>query len=286
MKKTWLREAKRIFLIVLASVLMAMNIKSFVRAGGLFPGGFNGVTLLLQQIAGRYFQISLPFSLLNFLLNAPFAVVAYRLIGRRFTLYSCLMIVLTGVLTDLLPAAPLTEDILLLCVFGGLLNGFATVLCLFADATSGGTDFIAILLSERRGVDAFNLILLGNLLMLGAAGLLFGWDRALYSIIFQFATTQVLRAMYKRYQRQTFFIITDHPREVARVIRLCTHHDATLFTGIGLYRGAQRKLVYSVVSSEESGQVLRRVREADPGAFVNVVSTHRLSGTFYRRPND
>ena len=76
----------RLALVVLASVIMAVNINSFVEAGGLFPGGFNGLTLLIQRSAQQFWHLSLPFSLINFLLNAVPAVISFRLIGRRFTL--------------------------------------------------------------------------------------------------------------------------------------------------------------------------------------------------------
>ena len=144
MKRTDIRDqVLRLALIVAAAIVMAVNIKSFVQAGGLFPGGFTGLTLLIQRSAQQYLGVVLPFSLINFLLNAVPAIISFRFIGKRFTLYSCLMIVLTSVLTDILPAMPLTNDVLLICIFGGLINGFSISLCLLGRATSGGTDFIA-----------------------------------------------------------------------------------------------------------------------------------------------
>ena len=122
------------------SCVMAMNIKSFVRAGGLFPGGFTGLTLLIQQAADKFFHFSVPYSAVNLLLNLAPIMISFRFIGKKFTLYSCVAIVLTSILTDILPGYPITSDILLICVFGGLINGFAVSLCLFAGATSGGTD--------------------------------------------------------------------------------------------------------------------------------------------------
>lgn len=121
------QHALRLALIIAASVIMALNINSFVDAGGLFPGGFNGLTLLIQRSAEQFGGIALPFSLINFLLNALPAVISFRLIGKRFTLYSCLMIVLTSVLTDVLPAIPITNDVLLICIFGGLSTALPSV---------------------------------------------------------------------------------------------------------------------------------------------------------------
>ena len=279
-------EGLRLLLIVLASVIMAVNIKSFVGAGGLFPGGFNGLTLLLQRSAQRYLNLALPFSLINFILNAVPAVISFRMIGKKFTVYSCVMIVLTSVLTDLLPAVTVTNDVLLICIFGGIINGFAISLCLMGRATSGGTDFIAVALSEHFNIDAWNYILFGNAGMLVVAGLLFGWDKALYSIIFQFASTQVIHGLNARYKKVTLFIISDKSEEIYQQIREKTHHSATVFQGIGLYDEQPRSMLYTVISGDQLKAMKRLVRETDAHAFINIIRTEQLSGKFYQRPND
>lgn len=279
-------QARRLFLIVLASVVMAVNIKSFVDAGGLFPGGFNGLTLLIQRSAQQFAGIALPFTAINLLLNAIPAVISFRLIGKRFTLYSCLMIALTSVLTDIIPSMPLTNDVLLVCIFGGIINGFSISLCLLGRATSGGTDFIAVALSERLNVDAWNYIFIGNCLMLVVAGMLFGWDKALYSIIFQFASTQVVHLLDPRFKRTTLFIISNRAPEIYEHIKDTTHHGATLFHGTGLYNGEERDLIYSVITSDQVKEITRAAREIDPHAFINILKTDQVAGNFYRRPHD
>lgn len=276
----------RFVLVLVASVIMAVNIKSFVEAGGLFPGGFNGLTLLIQRSAQEFWRLSLPFSLINFVLNAVPAILSFRLIGKRFTLYSCLMIILTSVLTDVIPSMPLTNDVLLICIFGGMINGFAISLCLMGRATSGGTDFIAVALSKKLNVDSWNYILVGNALMLVVAGLLFGWDKALYSIIFQFASTQVVKMMDTRYKRTTLFIISEKSEEIYEHIRESTHHGATLFRGTGLYNGEPRSMIYSVISGDQVKNVTKEVRKVDPQAFINILKTDQVAGNFYQRPTD
>lgn len=279
-------RVKRLLLIVLASVVMAANIKSFVDAGGLFPGGFNGLTLLIQRSAQQFGGVALPFTAINLLLNAIPAVISFRLIGKRFTLYSCLMIALTSVLTDIIPSMPLTNDVLLVCIFGGIINGFAISLCLLGRATSGGTDFIAVALSERLNVDAWNYIFIGNCLMLAVAGVLFGWDKALYSIIFQFASTQIVHLLDPRFKRTTLFIISNQAQDIYEHIKDTTHHGATLFHGTGLYNGEERDLIYSVIASDQVKEITRAAREIDPHAFINILKTDQVAGNFYRRPHD
>lgn len=279
-------DLQRVMLVLLGALVMALNIKIFVRAGDMFPGGFTGLTLLIQRTAARYFQIALPYTLINLLLNAFPAAISFKYIGKRFTLYSGLMIVATSVLTDVLPSLEVTSDPLLISVFGGIINGCAISLCLSASATSGGTDFIAIYFSEKKGVDTWNYVLAGNVAMLVVAGLLFGWEKSLYSIIFQFVSTQVLHALYKRYQKQTLLIITDHPDEVYRIIRDNTHHDATHFMGIGCYEGKEKHMLYSVISAEETSRTIEGIREVDPKAFINCIGTEHITGRFYSSPHD
>ena len=287
MRKTAILDNfKRALLIITAAFLMAMNIKSFVRAGDLLPGGFSGLTLLIQQIAKHFWNIDLSYSLINFSLNAVPAFISFKYIGKKFTWYSCLMIVLTGIFTDVLSGFQMTNDILLVAVFGGILNACAISLCLYAHATSGGTDFIAIFFSEKFGIETWNYIFAGNCIILAIAGYLFGWNEALYSIIFQFTSTQVLHALYKRYQKQTLLIITSKPDEIYEEIREETNHDATLFKGIGCYKRQECNMLYSVVGKDEIKLITRKIKQIDPNAFINTLNTQQITGRFYQRPND
>ena len=280
------KDGKRIIIICLASVIMAANIKTFVNTGGLYPGGATGLTVLIQSICERYFGFSVSYTLVNLLLNVIPIYIGFRFIGKKFTLYSCLVIVLTAVLTDLIPATAVTYDILLISIFGGIINGCVVSLCLSMNATTGGTDFISIFLSEKKGVDSWNFILAFNIAIIMVAGILFGFDKALYSIIYQYASTQMLHLLYTRYQKETLFIVTNHAAGVCEAINTVSMHGATIMSGEGSYEHQQRKVVYSVVSKEESKEVIKAVKEADEEAFVNAIRTEELFGRFYYRPNE
>ncbi len=277
------RDFLTIGAIVLSSFIMAVNLNTFVQTGELYPGGITGLTVLIQRVAWVFFGLHIPYSPVNLLLNAVPIFIGFRFIGRKFTLYSCLCIVLTSVLTDILPAYVITYDILLISVFGGIISGLAVSLCLLADATTGGTDFIAVYISQRKGIDSWNIILSCNIVLLLIAGVLFGWEKALYSIIFQYASVQTLHLLYKKYQRTSLLIVTDKPKEVCNAIYAASQHGATILTGVGSFEHKERKLVYSVVSSDESKKVIHAVKKNDPEAFVNAIKTEELSGRFYQK---
>ena len=276
----------RVLVIVFASAMMATNINTFVHTGGLLPGGATGLTLLIQESFSKFFGISVPYTIINVLINAVPIYIGFKYIGRKFTILSCGFILLTSLFTDIIPSYVITQDILLISIFGGVINGTAISLCLLMDATSGGTDFVAIYLSERRGIDSFNVTLFINATILVAAGLMFSWDKALYSIIFQFASVGTIHVLYRKFQQVTFFIVTTKPEEICRAIYAVSNHGATILEGEGSFSHCERNVVYSVVSSAESGRVASVVKETDPGAFMNMFKTDRVIGQFYHRPAD
>ena len=285
-----MQNVKRLLLISLGAVLMAVNLNTFVHAGGLIPGGFTGLTLLIQEICLRYGNFHIPFSVVLYVLNSVPAIICFKYIGKKFALFSCIMIFITGILTDWMPSMFVDflqlHDTLLSAVFGGLLNAVSISLCLYAGATSGGTDFIAIFLSEKYQKDAWGYIFAGNCVILAAAGFLFSLEKALYSIIFQFATTMALTSLYRAYQQRTLLIVTTKPHEIYVVIRERTNHGATSIKGIGLYNMEERTLLYSVVYANEANDLVRAIHAVDPNAFINVIKTEQINGRFYRKPKD
>ena len=276
----------RLFVVVIASILFAWNLCCFAKTANLFPGGFSGLSLLLQEIIFNFLHIRIPYTIFNIVLNLFPIYIAFKYIGKKFTLYSILTIFLSSIFVDILPQYIFTQDILLVSVFGGLINGFAISLCLNVGATTGGTDFISIFLSQQKGIDAWNYILLGNAIMLIIAGALFGWPIALYSIIYQFCSTQIIQMLYKRYKKETQFIISDKSDKIYHAIKELTNHDATLFKGIGCYEEKEKTLIYSVINAESKRQLIPLIRSIDPHAFINIVKTEELSGRFHNIPND
>ncbi|MDY3990924.1 MAG: YitT family protein [Lachnospiraceae bacterium] len=284
-KKIVLKSIRQLIVIIAASLIMAININTFVSTGGLFPGGATGLTLLIQRSFAKFLNVSVPYTPLNLAINAVPVYIGFRFIGKKFTGSSLLVIALSSVLTDLLPSYVITYDTLLISIFGGIINGFAISMCLRNDTTTGGTDFISIFISQKTGRDSFNAILGMNVVILVVAGLLFGWDKALYSIIFQFATTQVEHVMYRNYQQVTLLIITKIPDEICEMIYSETDHGGTIIDGIGSHEKNDRKIVYSVIGASEQDSMIKKIKQVDPNAFCNAIRTEKIAGKFYLHPH-
>ena len=279
-QKKSIKALKSFVCVILASCLMAFNIKTFVRAGELVPGGITGMTLLIQRIMLKYANISVPYSVLNISLNAIPAIIGFKLISKRFTGYSVLMIVLNSFLVDLIPSYKVTTDPLLIALFGGLLNGLAISIA------SGGTDFIAVYIHRKWNISSWNIILGFNIILLLTSGMLFGFEASLYSIVFQFVSTQAIDTFHKSDQQMTLFIISNKADELERELLVKTHHGMTRFTGEGSHTHEDRVMLYTVVSAAEVNDVYEIIKSIDNQAFVNIVKTNAVKGRFYQEPID
>lgn len=280
------KDSKRVIFIILAALVMAINIKTLIQAGGLIPGGATGLTLLVQRSFKLLLDLEIPYSPINIVLNAIPVFIGFKFIGKKFTIYSCLMIFLVGLFADIIPEYTITEDVLLIAIFGGLVNGAAISLCLSVEATSGGTDFIAIYMSEKKHVDSWNLVLGINAVILTIAGFLFGWDKALYSIIFQFASTQMIHILFQHYQKETLLIVTHQPEIVSEIINARTHHGATIIKAEGAHKHKESYIVYSVVAKDQYLHTVREIKKQVPDAFINTIDTESLTGRFFQKKTE
>lgn len=272
------------FCVILGAFIMALNVKIFVHAGNLIPGGFSGLTILIQRIIGTFLHVEVPYSVLYYALNAIPVYLGFKLIGKKFTLFSCLSIVLSGFFVDLIPAQTVTFDPLLISVFGGIINGAAISITLKGRASTGGTDFIAMYISNKYNVSSWNYVLGFNVVIQLVNGTLFSWDAALYSIIFQFVQTQVINLLNVRYKKVTLNIMTTKADDIVEKLLTYTHHGVTRFEGIGCYSKEPVTMLYTVISTEEMKEVLHFIHSIDENAFINVMKTNMLEGRFYQDP--
>ena len=280
------KDRTRIICILVGSLMMAANIKIFVRAGNTFPGGIAGLTLLIQKSFSEFANLEVPYSLINYTLNAFPAIIGFKMVGKKFTMFSIFQIALVGALVDLIPQQAVTYDPLLIAVFGGIINGSSIGIILKGGASTGGTDFIGVFISEKLKQNSWNYIFGFNCLVLMVAGILFGWEAALYSIIFQYSSTQMVNTLHTRHKKVTLNIMTTKADEIDQKLLKATHHGVTRFEGVGCYLKEDVSMLYTVVARDQVEEVLNLVHDSDPHAFVNAIQTHTILGRFHQDPID
>lgn len=273
-----------ILIVCLSATIYAFNLNAFVHAGNLVPGGFAGLSVLLVRIFDTYLHLNVKYGVLYLMFNIPITFLVYNTVGKRFTLLSILDVALVSVLVEIIPPINITQDILLITVFGGICCGAANSLVLMAGACGGGTDFIAIYFSKKKSRSMWNYILFFNATLLLVAGYFYGWEISLYSIIFQFVNTQVIEMFDKRFKRSCFFVVTDKAEEIMVAIRENFMHNSTELVGIGSYSHSEKKIVYTIVGKYEQQQTLDIILSIDPDAFINIMDTQQLVGRFNQLP--
>ncbi len=286
MKKQQLTDLKYLFWTILSGVLHAFALSSFSTPHGLYPSGFSGVSRLLSDVGRDYLGVNIPFYTPYLLLNSIAILLVYKYIGKKFTIFSIIQIVTTSFLVGVLPVVHFVDDMLLISVFGGILSGFGISLALQHNSSSGGTDFFAMYFSAKYKRSTWSYVLYFNAAVLIIAGFLYGWEKALYSIIYQFCSTTIVNRIHDRYTHQTIMIITKKKDEVIRSILDGTRHGITVSRAEGAYLHQEEWKLYMVVNSFETEAVVRSVLKEDPKAFINIQESTRVVGNFYQKPLD
>lgn len=272
------------FLAVLFSaIIQAFVIQVFVRSAGILSGGFTGIAILFDMLISRYGG-SFPTSLGMLVFNIPIAIACSKSISIRFTAFSLFQVVMTSFFLQFCHFRPLFDDLVLNVIFGGFLMGLSIVVALRGNASSGGTDFIALYVSNKTGKSIWGEVFIGNCILYGIFGILFGWMNAAYSILFQFISTKTISTFHHRYDQVTLQITTTKANEIMNAYIKEWRHGISCIEAMGGYSRKDMYVLHTVVSSYESADMIRLMREIDPHIIINVFKTEQFYGRFYRAP--
>ena len=252
------RNAMTAAAVIVSALLQTFVIEAFIKPAGLLSGGFTGIAILVDRVTS--------------------------LCGFSFPTSLGMVVFLSSVFLRIFEFAPIFDDRILNVIYGGVLYGFGIVLALRGNASSGGTDFIALYVSNKTGNSIWSQVFVGNVILLCIFGTIFGWDYAGYSILFQFIGTKVISTFHHRYERVTLQITTAKGPELAEKYVEAFRHGISCVDAIGGYSKKQMYLLHTVVSSYEVADIISLLREADEHVIVNTLRTQQFYGTFYRPP--
>lgn len=277
---------KQVMGTALGAVFSAVAVKLFVQAAGLVPAGIGGVSVLTIKEMNRLFGFTLNYSVLYFVLNLIVLLFVYKKLGRKFIVLSFLHVFLTSTLIEFIPTFYISSDPIILAIFGGVVNGLGSSLALRSDGSTGGTDFIAIYFSVVKNKPMWDKIFMFNMMVLVYSGWQYNWELALYSILYQFASTQIVNTYHNRYKLSSLHIVTSFPDEVSGAILACTRHGITKLDGIGVYHKQYKSMLYMVANEFETKTIVAAVKAADPKAFIEIAQVTRIEGNYRQKPLD
>ena len=268
-------------LIAVGALLQALAMDLFLVPGQLAAGGVSGAA----QIVNRY--TGLPIGGLIVAANVPLLILGWRgLGGRRFMVRTVVAVIAYAVLLDslrrFLPAG-LTTDPVLNSLYGGVVGGVGAGLVLRGQGTTGGTDILARLLGQWRGIPLSQSYLITDALVVLLAGLTFSWTLALYALVSLYVSGLAAEVAAEGSAIvRTATIISAKPEAVAAQIMKDLQRGVTAWPGVGMYSGQPRQILFCAVSRAEVGQLKAIIREIDPAAFVVIGQAHEALGEGFK----
>lgn len=278
-KLTFGKLLKRALFILIGSGLVSVGLEIFLVPNRIIDGGIVGISIILSHLTG------LTLGLFLFLLNLPFLIVGYKQIGKTFALSTLLGVSAMSVGTTMLhDVRPLTEDPLLAAVFGGIILGIGVGLVIRYGGSLDGTEIVAILFNKKTPFSVGEIVMFFNVFILGSAGFVFGWDRAMYSLMAYYIAFKMIDLTIEGFEgSKSVWIISDNYKEIGDAIVARLGRGVTYLSGEGGYTGDDKKVVFCIITRLEEAKLKLIVEEVDPGAFLAVGNIHDVRGGQFKK---
>ncbi|MDI3328106.1 MAG: YitT family protein [Alicyclobacillaceae bacterium] len=269
----------RLLFLLSGSCLVAYGLKAFLVPNHIIDGGITGISIMLSYLTGWNVGVFL------FFLNLPFLLLGYKEIGKTFTALTFLGVVGLSAAVWLFGGLPATtDDLLLASVFGGVIVGLGVGLVIRFGGSMDGTEIVAIVLSEKWPFSVGEIIMFFNVFILGSAGFVFGWDRAMYSLIAYFVAYKTIDVVVDGLdESKGVWIVSNRPEELGLVILARLGRGVTYLEAKGGYSEEPKQMIYTVVTRLELTKLRSIIREIDPQAFVSVADIHETMGGYFKK---
>ncbi|WP_413466002.1 YitT family protein [Metabacillus litoralis] len=270
---------KRILFIFIGAVLMAVGLEIFLVPNKVIDGGIVGISIILSHLLGW------KLGLFIFLLNIPFFFIGYKQIGKTFALSTLFGISILSVATVLLhPVPAFTEDVLLATVFGGITLGIGVGIVIRYGGSLDGTEILAILANKKLPFSVGEIIMFFNIFILGSAGFVFGWNRAMYSLIAYFVAFKTIDIVIEGLdESKSAWIISDQYQEIGDAILARLGRGVTYLNGEGAYTGDDKKVIFCVITRLEEAKLKSIVEDLDTSAFLAVANIAEVRGGRFKK---
>lgn len=260
-------------MLTFGAILAAFSLETFLIPNTILDGGVTGISIIVSKV----FEI--PVSMLVLLLNVPFVYVGYKNLGRGFlfrAVYS--MILFSFALSVFQYFDSLTEQMLLATVYGGVLLGIGVGMVIHFGGCVDGTESVALVISKKTSLSVGQVVLLFNLIIFGVAGIIFGLDRAMYSLLTYFITFRVIDYVADGFEQvKAALIVTEKGTDMAEEIYRRLGRTVTLIRGKGLISG-DKEVMYCVLTRLEIYELRHIADEMDESAFITIMDVSDIIG--------
>ncbi len=277
--RSWKTLVKKFLLLFLGAFVASVGLEIFLVPNEIIDGGVVGLSIMAGAITDNEYGIFLV------LFNIPFLFLAYRQIGKDFVVSTAIAILILAIWTEYFEPVPqLTDDLFLAAIFGGIIDGIGVGLIMRAGGSLDGTEIVAIIADKKSVFSVGEIVMFINLFIFAAAGFIFDWERAMYSVVAYFVISKTIDAVLKGMDESySVMIVTQAPDEIGQALMDELGRGITILYGEGGYKKEQRKVLYAVVTRLEVQKVKELVQEYDETAFVTINQVHDIVGGRFKK---
>lgn len=278
MKFDW-KTVRKIIVITLGAILFAFALEAFLVPNQIIDGGIVGVSLLTSHLTG------INFGILLIALNIPFLIMGYRQLGKTFVLLTTYAIVLASIATQYMHhIKPVTTDPLLGAIFGGILLGIGIGMVIRSGGSLDGTEIVAIMFNKKSPFSVGETVMFFNVFILGAAGFIFSWESAMYSMLAYFIAFKTIDLTISGLEEmRSATIISDYHEEIGDAMLHRLGRTVTYYEGIGGISKEPKKSVYCIFSRLEESKLKTIIQEIDPNAFIIIEHVSEVIGEGFKK---
>jgi len=275
------KYAEKISASILYGILSAIAVNFFFQPGHVYSSGATGFAQVLSAISERLIGFKIPISLAFYGINLPLLILAWYKIGHKFTVFTLITVTMSSFFIQIVPEVTLTTDPLINAIFGGLVMGAGVGFGLRSRISSGGTDIVSLTIRKKTGHDVGSISLIVNAIIMFFAGLLFGWQYALYSMVTIFVSSRVTDAIFTKQKKMQAMIVTSRPEKVITMIHTKLHRGVTSINDAeGTYNHEKKAVLLAIITREEYNDFKYLMKKADPKAFVSIAENVHIIGRF------
>lgn len=270
--------AKNLIFLTIGAIITAFALESFLVPNNIIDGGVIGISMIVSHIT------KWNLGLLILILNTPFIIMAFKKMGGKFVIQTAFANIILALFLNIFHHYKVTQDLLLATVFGGIILGLGVGIILKHEGSLDGTEMLSLVVSKKFGCSVGEFIMGINVFIYLAAGKVFSWESAMYSIMTYFIASKVIDTVMEGFNSsKSVRIISDNASAIGEQLIERLDISVTYLQGIGGYTGQDKDLIYCVVSRLELPKMLDIIKEIDPKAFVSVVDVHEVYGGRFGR---
>lgn len=279
-KKLPLKEKlKRFIFITIGAILMAIALELFLVPNKLLDGGIVGISIMMSHF------LKLPIGLFIFILNIPFFYLGYKQIGKTFAFSTLYGIGILSIGTALLhPVPAFADEKFLVTIFGGVILGLGVGIVIRYGGSLDGTEILAILINNKTPFSVGEIVMVINFFIYTAAGFVFTWESAMYSVIAYFIAAKTIDIVQQGLdESKSVWIISDQYVEIGDAINDRLGRGVTYLKGEGAYTGDDKKVIFCVITRLEEFKLKDIVNHYDDSAFVAIGNVSEVKGGRFKK---